>query len=71
MSATYPRIYARPDVDRLLNSCRGIDGSDLVRTVLSIQFDTGKPLASVLRSAEFRYLVEEMLDTVREKAGVA
>jgi hypothetical protein len=71
MANARPRIVTRGDFDRLITSCRDIDGSKLIETLLRLQWETGNRLQEVLQMAEFRTVLNEMLSEVRGKAGVA
>lgn len=68
MPVTFPRIYTRPDHDRLIAACRGIDGSQLVETFFALQHDTGLRTWDITMTPEFRLAFVAMLDEARDKA---
>jgi hypothetical protein len=70
-STLFPRLYTRPDIDRLFTACEGVDGSSIAKTFLTLQLDTGKRIRDVIQMAEFRTVLEDMIDGIRERAGGA
>lgn len=65
---SFPRLYTRPDFDRLIAACEGVDGSHLVETFFSVKHATGKKTWDVTQTPEFRDAFVEMLHQVRAKA---